>query len=262
MPSPFPGMDPYLEDPFLWPDVHNTLIHWIREELAALLRPKYTVRIEERVYVSDDDDTGREIFVPDVKIRMGRTKKKALGSGKPGSTATKPLTLITLLDEEIHETYLKITERETRELIAVIEVISPSNKVSSAAGRESFLEKRREIIRSSTHWVEIDLLRKGTPLVPLSVRTRGDYCVHVSKTELRPKGWFWPIAMEHPLPIVEIPLKGKDPEAQLNLQRVLDRTYDGAGYDLDINYRKPPVVRLTPEQNRWADQLLRSKGLR
>lgn len=44
MPSPFPGMDPYLEG-YLWPDVHNALASKIRQLLTPLLRPRYTARL-------------------------------------------------------------------------------------------------------------------------------------------------------------------------------------------------------------------------
>jgi hypothetical protein len=55
MPSPFPGMDPYLETPELWPDVHHELISQIRSALNPTLRPHYVARVELRVYISDDD---------------------------------------------------------------------------------------------------------------------------------------------------------------------------------------------------------------
>jgi len=254
-------MDPYLEAPALWPDVHSSLIQIIREDLAALLRPRYVVRVEERVYVSNDDDPGRTVLVPDVEIRKGRKHGTTRGTASE-ATAIEPLIVTTLLDDDIHETYLNIADKQTQRVVTVIEVLSPSNKVPGAAGRESFHQKRREVIHSPTHWVEIDLLRKGQPFLPAGVQGRGDYFVHVSRADLRPKGWVWPIALTESLPVIKIPLKAKDPEARLELQKVVDRAYDRAGYDLDINYRKSPKVRLTPEQAAWADQLLKSKGLR
>ena len=69
MPSPFPGMDPYLEEPGLWPDVHHELISETRALLNTILRPKYYVRIEQRVYISDEGDSGRLVMVPDLRMR-------------------------------------------------------------------------------------------------------------------------------------------------------------------------------------------------
>src|SRR5687768_5063842 len=65
MPSPFPGMDPCLEDPGLWRDVHHGLISEIQADLNRQLRPKYHVRVEDRVYVSDEDD---EVHEPRLEV--------------------------------------------------------------------------------------------------------------------------------------------------------------------------------------------------
>ena len=56
MPSPFPGMDPYLEDPDLWPDVHANLIASIQAELNQQIAPNYVARVEQRVFISDEND--------------------------------------------------------------------------------------------------------------------------------------------------------------------------------------------------------------
>src|SRR6516165_1000321 len=114
MPSPFPGMDPYLEDPGLWPDVHSTLIAVAREFLAQQLRPKYTVRIEDRVYVSGQDDPGRDAIIPD--IRVSETAKRKRGKvlvalGEPPAM-TQPEVIPTLIDDEIHEARLEIVQRQ------------------------------------------------------------------------------------------------------------------------------------------------------
>src|SRR5262245_8450347 len=108
MPSPFPGMDPYLESPIIWPDVHVELISGIRAALNPQLRPGYVARVELRVYISDDDDPGREALVPDVRVdttprRKGARKPKA----EPALVVTEPLIVPTLMDEEIEEAFLK-----------------------------------------------------------------------------------------------------------------------------------------------------------
>jgi hypothetical protein len=110
--------------------------------------------------------------------------------------------------------------------------------------------------------VEIDLLR-GQRMVRLPKKVGSpEYLVHVSKKGLRPRGLLYPIRLTQRLPIIPIPLKAGDPDARLDLQAVLDAAYDRVGYDLEIDYRREPRPRLKAELAAWADQLLRSKGLR
>jgi Protein of unknown function (DUF4058) len=67
MPSPFPGMNPYLEG-YLWPDVHHALASKIRQQLVPKLRPRYTARLE--IYLVEDTTPEAEIGIlyPDVEI--------------------------------------------------------------------------------------------------------------------------------------------------------------------------------------------------
>jgi hypothetical protein len=117
-------------------------------------------------------------------------------------------------------------------------------------------------MNTPSHWVEIDLLR-GARTVPVP-KTAGphEYLVHASNIGLRPHGLIYPIRLSQRLPVIPIPLKPNDPDARLDLQAVLDAAYDRAGYDLDIDYRTEPRPPLEGVLAGWADQLLRSKGLR
>src|SRR5687768_4412818 len=67
--SPFPGMDPFLEDPAEWSSVHVSLLAVIRDQLAEAVSPHFFVAIEQRVYVvaPDEEKIGRH-FVPDVYL--------------------------------------------------------------------------------------------------------------------------------------------------------------------------------------------------
>ncbi len=192
MPSPFPGMDPYLEYPGLWPDVHHNLISGTQGLLSQQLRPKYVVRVEERTYISDDSDPTLklQLRVPavEVAIRSGREEAGfSLGEGSYLEVA-EPVIATTWLEEEIHEAFLKIIDRDSRDVVTVIEILSPANKVPGSPGHTSFEQKRREIMKSPIHWVEIDLLR-GNRLVPVPRRAgTHEYLVHVSKIGLRPRG--------------------------------------------------------------------------
>jgi hypothetical protein len=263
MPSPFPGMDPFLEDPGLWPDVHNTLIGVIREFLVRRLSAKYYARIEERVYISDDDDPGRTVIIPDVRVGE---RPDDVRQGDSASAATlqiaKPLVIATLIDDEIHEPFVEVIDRADRSVVTVIEVVSPSNKVPGSRGRESYRKKRAEVLRSPCHWLEVDFLRSGSPWIPRQMTTQGDYFVYLCRIEHRPNSYLWPIRLSESLPVVAVPLKDGDADVPLDLQTALATADERAGYERVVDYRKPPGIPLPEQYDAWADQLLKSKGLR
>ncbi|MGP0064047.1 MAG: DUF4058 family protein [Isosphaeraceae bacterium] len=267
MPSPFPGMDPYLENPVLWSDVHHSLISIYRETLAAQLRPKYVVKIEERVYISDesDEEFDIQVRVPDVEVAIragGESAQFSLGDEAAQLEIAEPVVATTWFEKVVHEAYLTIVDRTSGKAITVIEILSPANKVPNSPGRQSFEEKRREVMNSPTHWVEIDLLRgKRMMRIPKKVGPH-EYLIHVSRRTQRPRGQLWGIRLPQRLPVIPIPLKTGDPDGRLDLQAALDTAYDRASYDLRIDYGKEPHPALDENLTAWADQLLRSKRLR
>jgi hypothetical protein len=255
-------MDPYLEDPELCGDVHHELISQIRAALTPRIRPKYVARVELRVYVEEELDPGRHERIPDVRIET--RKKRSNGFSRVGSSFEEtPQPIVAELPrEEIEEAYLTIKHRETGALVTVIEVLSPSNKIEHSAGRESFLKKRSEVFSSDVHWVEIDLLRKGVRVPSGSGFVASDYRVSVCHAKQRWKVKYWPISVRQRLPIIGVPLKGADQDVVLNLGEVLNAAYDVASYDDTVDYTKPPTPPLNPADAKWANELLRKKGLR
>jgi hypothetical protein len=240
------------------------LISAIRTAFKQQLRSRYSVRIEERIYVSGPADPGRSVLAPDLfLVRHPKPRPRTSRSGAPAAVGvTEPIIAVTLLDDEIHEPYLEVIDAADRSIVTVIEVLSPTDKVAGAEGLGSFLEKRDQIMKSSTHWVEIDLLRSGvSPILPVIVPEH-EYLVHVSPVKDRPRGMLWPIRLSEQLPVVRIPLRPKDGFTPLGLQAVLDTVYDRAGYDTEIDYTKEPIPRLSKKWKEWADRLLREKGLR
>jgi hypothetical protein len=266
MPSPFPGMDPYLEEPGLWPDVHHGLISQIQAELNARVRPKYHVRVEERVYISDENDPGREVIVPDLRVSpAGRDEPHGWSAEEMGTgyaAVAEPVVLTTLIDDEIHEAFLEVIDRQERMVVTVIEILSPTNKVSGSRGRASYLAKRQEVMTSPSHLVEIDLLRAGVAIHTRELLPPADYYVHVSRKVQRPKGVVWPILLAQRLPAISIPLRPDDEDVSLDLQEVLSTAYDRAAYDVAIDYRREPVPPLNETQQPWAHTLLQSRGVR
>ena len=188
MPSPFPGMDPYLEDPGLWPDVHHELISVSRDFLNRQLRPKYHVRIEERVYISDENDPGRQVIIPDLRVAETGSRSRLRPTyltSTSGLAVAEPVELTTLIEDEIREARLEVTDRHQRSVVTVIEILSPANKIPGARGRTSYEQKRAEVMNSPSHFVEIDLLRAGTPIAARELLPPADYYVHVSQQDRR-----------------------------------------------------------------------------
>src|SRR4028119_613854 len=160
MPSPFPGMDPYLEHPELWPALHHWLIIEIARFLSPQLRPKYLVSVEVRMYETADDDLS-VIGVPDVTVMQAQTATETTESNVAvAAPPTQPFTVTLPIPYTLREAYLEIRERGEKELITVIEILSPTNK-RTGKGRQMYQEKREEILSSRTHLIEIDLLQIG-----------------------------------------------------------------------------------------------------
>jgi hypothetical protein len=218
--------------------------------------------VELRVYISDEDDPGREALVPDVRIEKPKQRSAHKLKATSAAAITEPLIVPLLIDDEIEEAGLEIRHRESGALVTVIEVLSPTDKIRGSRGRASFMGKRREILDSDVHWVEIDLLRAGDPSVTRPPLVPSDYRILVSRAGQRTRARYWPVNVQQPLPVVGIPLRGKDPDVPLDLGAVLNAAYDHGAYDLSIDYRKQPIPPLDADPAAWADRLLRKKGLR
>lgn len=251
MPSPFPGMNPYLEQDDAWHDFHERFLPTVAEVLGAQLIPNYIVKIDEHIYVHDFPELDRRL--------VGRAD---LSIGSPAEHARQPRSTELLeppvqielpaLDVE-RVSYIEILDRRRRELITVLELLSPSNK-RAGRDREQYLAKRGQLLASPAHLIEIDLLRVGEPL-PADDRPACDYSVMVSRAEQRPHAGFWPIRLRDRLPIIPVPVRSPDPDARLDLQAILHRIYDAAGYHYYI-YGGTPEPPLSPEDDAWARGLL------
>jgi hypothetical protein len=253
----FPGMDPYLEHPVLWSGVHASLIIYIRDFLRPLLRPRYVAAIEERVFV-EAQSTER---IPDVWI-----KRRKMPKGRVAVLEADPPVVVQVCELEIHETYITILDLvSNQEVVAVIEVISPTNKVAGS-GRKSYLNKQKKVRKSTAHLVEIDLLRTNLHVmaVPETVaRSHGPYhylaCVNRAG-ELRDRFDLYPRTLPERLPRIQVPLAGKDPDVVLDLQAVLEKTYQAGDYDDRIDYGAPCRPPLSLEDQAWANRVLKQAG--
>ena len=256
MASPFPGMDPFIEG-WEWEDFHHDLISVVREALVACVRPRYLVRAEKRVYLEHHPEAERERIQPDVTVLQGERQKGDMPAGAVGQEAGRQPVLLTLpMPEEQRETFLSIRIPESLEVVTVIEVLSPANKRPGADGRREYLTKREEVLRWRTHLVELDLLRGGERMPTVQPFPGGDFCVLVCRGNRRPKaeGYAW--RLRDRMPTVPIPLAGKDPDVQLDLQKVFETVYDRSGYDYSLPYRAPVRPPLGDADAAWVQQVL------
>jgi hypothetical protein len=266
-------MDPYLENPALWPDVHQSLITYIRDTLQPELRPNYLARIGERVYIAETE-SGRNIY-PDVTL-LGRPMKEGAPASEtpaaPVAEATpvvvrEPFTLM-LPSGEHREPYLEITHSTGREVVTVIEVLSPANK-TPGVGYEQYRKKQGEVLRSRAHLVEIDLLSQGLFVLAFDSDEgkrpddvpRSRYLISVSRAPDRTRFELYPLILPEPLPTFRIPLRAPDPDVPLNLQAVFNRCYENGRYADVVNYDEPPPAPLSLDEQHWVKtNLLKSQA--
>lgn len=235
MPSPFPGMNPYLENLELWSEVHHRLISSIANAIESSLSFDYRVAIEKRVYAVTPEDAVL-VGIPDVSVRSQTQPSTTSILSTPDSA----LTVLLPIPEEVRESYLEIRDVKTGTVITVIEVLSPTNK-RSGKGRNIYTEKRNAVLASATHLVEIDLLREGEPMNMMGQIPPSDYRILVSRAPERPRAKLYAFNLQDSIPDLLLPLKPDDPELTIDLQNLLFTLYNQARYDLAIDYRADPV---------------------
>ncbi len=267
MPSPFPGMDPYLEAPFFWHQVHSRLIVALSNDLGRRLRPKYYAAIETRTYLEDGPES---IFVgiPDAIVFSGNPVETS-----PQATATLALPIAQPLAQplaqpqkvrlvepiEVKERYLEIRKVGSHEVIAAIEVLSPRNK--QGIGRKIYLDKRQRLLETASHFVEIDLLRVSQPIPVVGTTGRSDYRILVSPAGDRPNADLYSFNLRDQIPIFPLPLRAEDALIPIDLGLLLQGVYEEGCFDLQIDYRQPvPEPVLSKQDLAWVEALVRSGG--
>jgi hypothetical protein len=258
-------MDPYLENPPLWPGVHQGLITYMCGELNALLPPHYVADIGERLYVVQ---SARGIYPDVVVLEQPSTQTPTEQSVRRiAVAASDPPWVLTIKPEEIREVYIEILSlADQSRVVAVIEVLSPSNKIDGSEGRHLYLTKQREILSSQTHLIEIDLLRQGehtvaAPQEMLCRKGKWDYLVCLHRGGQKGRYEVWAIMLQQRLPRIHVPLQNGDPDVVLDLQSVFNRCYDEGAYARRLDYRSEPPTPLEGADAQWADALLRDRGL-
>lgn len=257
MPSPFPGMDPYLEHPAHWSDFHATFINYWRETLAAALPDPYTAHIGERVYLVETLPETHRLITPDVAVEHPREPLGNLPEAGGPVATLEPVTVPLLLPEQARETYIEILHRPERSLVAVLELLSPANK--EEPGRSDYLAKRNAILRQSVHLVELDLLLGGQRLPMAGALPTGNYYAFIARADRRPNCEVYAWTLPQPFPKLPIPLRGPDPDVWLDLQDIFALVYERGRYGRDIDYQLPPPVALPDKMLDWINQTVLQK---
>jgi hypothetical protein len=246
-------MDPWLEQPWLWAGVHTSLVTYLRDALQPLLGRKYIASIEERLYVSTAD----RVITPDIALRHNQ-RSDLIRTAAAAVVEPDEAVVVEYVDDEIHEPYIEILARNTdEEVVSVIEVLSPSNK-ETGDGRSLYLKKQQEVLGSRANLVEIDLLRAGSHTVAVKesdVLRAGlfDYLVAVSRARDRHKrSYFYARTVRDRLPRIAIPLQPGDADITLDLQPILNKAYEAGLYDERLQYSRPCIPRLRPDDEAWA----------
>ena len=278
--SPFPGMDPYLEEPDLWPDFHDRLAGVLSARLNELLPPQFYARLQKRseLGVVVDAGTLRRI-VPDVTVL-----RRVLHEPSPAhvttrfSVVTQPRTQATpgvelrVRTDPIQHRFVEIRDaRGGHKVVTVVEIVSPSNKLPGP-DRRSYEAKQQEILSSDANLIELDLLRVGRRLLPYPElaatvdNLAPDYLVLLNRNTRREGAWMdytlYPIGLREPLPCIPVPLTGQIPDVLLDLQVAVNQAYLDGPYGRIVDYSAKPEPLLKLEDAGWVDELLRAAGLR
>jgi len=255
MPSPFPGMNPYFEQPGSWRGIHSTFLVHLQAQIAPRVQPKYFTKIEETLYVDRAREERRRPFaIADIGIAKNSDTARsgtALAVARPVQARLPKVT-------KRPGKRLSIFNRANRRLVTVIEVLSPSNK-DPKRDRRQYLLKREELLSSDVNLVEIDLLRGGRKM-PLQNAPPDTYSIVVSRASDRPDVDLWSFTLREPIPRFPLPLADGDPEPMLDLKQVVDQAYDSAVLELGL-YEEEPQPPLSPADLKWAKGILRNAGV-
>lgn len=273
MPSPFPGMDPYLEGE-MWQEFHETLAGAIRAQLMPLLRPKYVALLAKR-YDLDYSLSGvvgvmpGKTLYPDVHVvTPPRAAQVAASVVTHPAITSPPVELLSPMPEPVPILSIEIRDVAQRRLVTAIEILSPVNK--RGEGVHDYAEKRLALLQTRTHLLEIDLLRGGTRIELIGELPPAPYYVFLSRCQRRPHTeacgelcrTVWPIGLREPLPTVPVPLLPPDPDVPLDLQAALAACFDLVGYEQLLEYTQPPPPpELNAEDMAWVEGVLHQAGV-
>lgn len=252
MPSPFPGMDPYIEARNRWPDFHHNFITHCQGALNARLPEDYIATINERVQTIELSDQKRRIALPDVSVAHEKTFPYQQSSGGSGLATLAPHAIpqsVEWLDQPT-EGYIEIFHLPDYQLVTGVEVLSPTNKINP--GRATYMAKRRDLFKHGVHLVEIDLLLEGERLPMLVPLPKGDYYAFVTQCPGHNVCNVYAWSVRSPLPTINVPLKSPDADVALDLAAVFRTTYELGRYQRLLRHQQPVSLTLSKPDLEWV----------
>jgi hypothetical protein len=256
MKTPFPGMDPYLEHPGFWRDFHQSFITYWRDWLLDHLPDHYDVRIDERLGVVEENGGGAKVMLPDLSVLQAQALPEHLSEETAIATLERePAEMAVAFAEEETESFLRITYRPDASLLAVLELLSPTNK--KGEGRQLYLQKRNEILEDNIHLVELDLLLGGARVPIKGKLPPGHYFGYVARGDQRPRCEVYAWSLAEPLTRMRLPLKPSDPDLVFDLPGVFAQAYQRGRYTRVLPYSSPPPVELSEGNAKWVNERLK-----
>jgi hypothetical protein len=251
-------MDPYLESPTFWPDVHNRFMFAMCDQVQPLLSPHYAAVLTPYIaYEALDIAATSRTIVPDVAVLE---RDNAPYPQTATAIAAAPLTGLVDVPTRYHRIEIRTIGEER--LVTVIELLSPANKRPGLDAADAYERKRRAVLQSAVHLLEIDLLRGGRRPALVTPLPDYPYFIILSRVENRPHVEIWPLSLREAFPIVPVPLSEGDADIPLDLNQALQRIYASARYDLRIQYRAdPPAPALPPDDAAWLRAVLQAAGV-
>jgi len=264
MKSPFPGMDPYLER--YWGDMHAKMIVYICGQISEQLPEDLAVHVEETVSVEVGEGDQSRWAYPDVQVVEEPSAPPYTRATASGVAVAEPR-LVGLPSEAPPARHIEIIDMSSGDrVVTAIELLSRANKASKS-GRRRYRQKQRNYLRGRVNLVEIDLLRSGSfvlaiPELAVPADCHAPYLICVRRANRPYLVELFPISLREPVPNVSVPLRPTDADIVLSLQPLIEQAYRIGRWDR-IDYRQPPPrPPLNEDDARWADALLREKGLR
>ncbi len=222
MPSPFPGMDPYLEQEQLWPVFQHHLVGCLYQLLLPGLVDRYRARVGHRHYFTE-----QALFT-------------------------------SVIREEHQEEFIEIRQRTDSRLVTLLDVVSPANRLT-AGGRQKFLDKRREARSQNASLVEIDLVLQGQPMLDYSREglPDWDYAVTVTRSTQPERYEIYTATLQKKLPKFRLPLAPDDRDTVLDLQLAFTRAFEQGGFAAKVDYRRDPPTTIEDEDRAWIRERLK-----
>jgi hypothetical protein len=254
MPSPFPGMDPFIESQ-RWEGFHASYIPALRDLLVPEVRPHYVCDVERYVFVVSDEDEVRRHLVPDVHVA---SESPAYSASESEAVATLAPAILTHVEPlRMEQPFLVLRTTDGRDIVSVIELLSPWNK-SKRDGMAEYITKRDEYLHSSASIIEIDLLRGGSRLDCKEPLPEGDYYAFISRSGHRPNVEVYWWSLTDRLPTIPVPLLPEDGDVALDLQAAFDAVYERAGYDYTLKYDAPLTPAVAGDQQQWLAECIKT----